>query len=106
MGSSERPPLLTVTKGPGPASYKLPSKVGEGPKVLLHGKRQKDKVEQVPGPGAYNPNHKASFEHYSGIALSTGPRVEKDYSTKRDVPGPGHYKLGTTLNGPKFGYIL
>ncbi len=80
--------------------------LGKGPKVLLHGKRVKEKVETIPGPGAYDPNPKAVLRGYPRIALSTGPRVEKDYSTRKDVPGPGEYGLNSTLNGPKFGYAL
>ena len=77
--------------------------LGEGPKFQLHGKRPDDKIDAIPGPGAYNPNHKMILEKFPAIALSTGPRVEKDYTTKKDVPGPGTYGLSTTLNGPKFG---
>ena len=88
---------------PGPASYNLPTTLGGGPKILLHGRRAREKPDSIPGPGAYNPNHKATLEGYPGIALSTGPKEEKDYTTRRDVPGPGYYKLNSTLRGPKFG---
>ena len=103
MGKGKRPPLLAVTKGPGPCSYNILSKLGQGPKYHIHGKRVDEKPDAVPGPGAYDPNHKAVLEKLHSVALGTGPRVEKDFSTKKDVPGPGQYKLGTTLNGPKFG---
>ena len=103
MGTGLRPPLLIPPKGPGPASYRLPGHVGEGPKILLHGKRPEEKIDSIPGPGTYNPNHKVSLERYPAIALSTGPRVEKDYSTRREVPGPGHYPMPSAQSGPKFG---
>ncbi len=105
MGKGKRPPLLPDKEGPGPCNYDIPSKIGkEGPKPLLHGKRPEEKPEPLPGPGSYSPNFRATLEKFPAIALSTGPRVEKDFSTKKDVPGPGQYKLNSTLNGPKFGF--
>jgi hypothetical protein len=104
MGKSYRPPLLQSKKVPDPTAYTIPSSLGKGPKVMFHGKRPEAKVENLPGPGAYNPNAKVTLERYPAIALSTGPRVEKDYSTRKDVPGPGYYKTGSTLKGPKFGF--
>ncbi len=104
IGKGKRPPLLVVNVGPGPCSYNLPSKLGDGPKCKLHGKRSEEKPEAIPGPGAYDPNMKNVLERFPAIALSTGPRVEKDFSTRKDVPGPGKYALNTTLDGPKFGF--
>jgi len=104
IGKGKRPPLLPIRIGPGPATYVIPSKVGSGPKALLHGKRTADKEDEVPGPGAYSPDMHAILEKYPAIALSTGPKVEKDYSTRKDVPGPGHYALSKTFTGPKHGY--
>ena len=103
IGQSGRAPLRVDKEIPGPAAYILPTTVGKGPKVLLHGKRAQDKIDNIPGPGAYEPNHKATLEAYPKIALSTGPRVEKDRSSRKDVPGPGQYELRNAFNGPKFG---
>ena len=91
--------------GPDPATYNLPGFIGKAPKAILAGKRSKDKVESFPGPGAYNPNMKVILENYPGIVVSTGPRTEKDLRTCKDDPGPGTYKVPTTLSGPrcKFG---
>ena len=104
MCAGKRIPMIAKSAGPDPGSYSLPSMLG-GPKIMLHGKRAKEKMKEVPGPGAYNPNFKVVAEQYPGIVLSTGPRTEKDFSTKRCVPGPGKYSLNTTLNpsGIKFG---
>ena len=105
MGKGERPPLLQAKPGPGPCTYTVPSKLGqEGMKPALHPRINREKRENIPGPGAYEPNFKATLERFPAIALSTGPRVEKDFSTKKDVPGPGQYKLNGTLEGLKFGF--
>ncbi len=101
--SSSRQSLRPDVTAPGPAAYNLPTTMGSGPKVLLHGKRTVEKVEMVPGPGDYSPNHKVTLEGYPRVALSTAPRVGKDYGTKKDIPGPGQYALNTTLKGPMFG---
>jgi len=87
-----------------PGAYNLPSTIGEGPKITFHGKLNKQKSNTIPGPGTYNPDPKAIFERLPKVALSTGPRTEKDYSTRKDVPGPGTYGLKSTLNGPRFGF--
>lgn len=89
---------------PEPGSYNVPTTIGKGPKIAFHGRLGKEKVSTIPGPGAYDPNPKAIQERYPKIVLSTGPRTEKDFSTRRDIPGPGTYPLKSTLTGPKFGF--
>lgn len=105
MGKGKRPPLLPPKDGPGPCTYVVPSNIGkEGFKPILHGKHPPEKPDEIPGPGSYDPNYKVMLEKFPAIALSTGPRVEKDFSTKKDIPGPGTYSMNSTLNGPKFGF--
>ena len=102
--AGSRNKTIVKSTGPEPGTYNLPTTLGKGPKIVLHGRRPKEHIEAIPGPGAYNPNPKIIIEKYPKIALSTAPRCEKDYSTKKDVPGPGMYKLKSTLDGPKFGF--
>ncbi len=78
--------------------------MGQGPRCILHGRRTEGRLETIPGPGAYTPNMKSVMERFPAIARCTGPRVEKDFSTRKDVPGPGNYSSSSTLNGPKFGF--
>jgi len=92
------------TTTPDPGAYDLPSTFGKGPNIKIHGRIQQKQIEAMPGPGEYNPNHKLVLEVYPGIAMSTGPRTEKDITTRKHVPGPGHYQLKSTLQGPKFGF--
>lgn len=87
--------------GPNPASYYIPGLIGKAPRAVLSGKRPKEKPEAIPGPGAYNPNHKVIIETYPGIVVTTGPRTEKDFRTCKDDPGPGAYSVVSTLSGPK-----
>eukprot|EP00826_Nyctotherus_ovalis_P026725 TRINITY_DN2084_c0_g5_i1.p1 TRINITY_DN2084_c0_g5~~TRINITY_DN2084_c0_g5_i1.p1 ORF type:complete len:282 (+),score=22.18 TRINITY_DN2084_c0_g5_i1:608-1453(+) len=91
--------------GPDPATYRLPGLMGKAPKAVLSGKRPREKSEDIPGPGAYNPNHKAILETYPGIVVTTGAKMERDLRTCKDDPGPGAYGVSSTLAGPrcKFG---
>lgn len=97
---------MTKKQSPEPGTYDLPTTIGKGPKIAFHGKRSKEKVEAFPGPGAYNPNPKVILERYPKIVMSTGPRTAKDFSTRKDVPGPGAYLIPSMLDGPKFGFGL
>ena len=98
--------MLPLKNGPGPWSYNLPSRIGkEGFHPLLHGKRSETKIDPYHGPGTYNPNFKAVLDRCPALSLSTGSRLAKDFSTKREIPGPGSYNLSSTLNGPKHKFV-
>lgn len=108
-------PLWVICKGkrntgvvkriiPDPGAYELPNVMGQGPKISFYGRRVEKKVEVSPGPGAYDQNSKITLMNYPGIIVTTGPRTEKDFSTRKDIPGPGTYPLRSTLNGPKIGF--
>ena len=84
---------------PAPGTYNIPTTIGYGPKIALYGKRPKDRIECIPGPGAYNVRIKDSC---AKIVISTAPKTAKDFSTHKGVPGPGAYSVKLTLNGPKF----
>lgn len=88
--------------GPEPAAYKLPTLFGEGPKVSFHGVGSKTRIETGPGPGAYDPSHKFVLEKTPKVVVCTEQR--KELGKCGDVPGPGAYPVGSTLNGPKFGF--
>jgi hypothetical protein len=51
-------------------------------------------MENVPGPGQYNPNNSASLNAYPRTVFGTSTR-EKDHEleARAKVPGPGNYKL-------------
>lgn len=98
---SSREIIFGKNDTPDPGAYNLPGLIGKAPRAVLSGKRVQEKPEEVPGPGAYNPNHKVVTETYPGIFVSTGPRTEKDFRTCKDDPGPGAYSVSSTLTGPK-----
>ena len=104
INKASRNTTMAKRESPEPGTYNVPSVIGTGPKIAFHGRVVKEKVNTIPGPGAYNPNPKAILENYPKIVLSTGPRTEKDFTTRKDIPGPGTYALNSTLNGPKFGF--
>eukprot|EP00826_Nyctotherus_ovalis_P057140 TRINITY_DN7805_c0_g1_i1.p1 TRINITY_DN7805_c0_g1~~TRINITY_DN7805_c0_g1_i1.p1 ORF type:complete len:173 (+),score=45.84 TRINITY_DN7805_c0_g1_i1:942-1460(+) len=104
MNKSSRNTSMAKRGSPEPGTYNLPSTIGQGPKIAFRGRLGKEKMSTIPGPGAYDPNMKAVLERYPKIVLSTGPRTEKDFTTRKDIPGPGTYPAPSTLNGPKFGF--
>jgi len=98
---SSREVIFGKNNSPDPGAYNLPELIGKAPKSVLTGKRVQEKPEDIPGPGAYNPNHKVIIESYSGIVITTGPKTEEDFRTCKDNPGPGTYSISSTLSGPK-----
>lgn len=61
IGSSTRRPLNDNNDAPGPGTYDIASKVGEGPKYRILGdKYEPGNTQFVPGPGAYNPTESAT----------------------------------------------
>ena len=59
----------------------------EGKTVILHGKRKDRKPEETPGPGAYSPNKNLVIKQLARAGIGCAPKVAKDYSTRKDVPG-------------------
>lgn len=103
MSMSKRQPLLPDTIGPSPWSYNLPSKLGkEGPRAILSGKTLERQTERSPGPTTYRPNFEATLSHVPIFKLGTAPRDDKTFYGKRNVPGPGQYKLNETFDGPRY----
>lgn len=100
---SKRQPLLAVTAGPGPWSYNIPPKFGsEGPKPVLIGKSAEKELDLLPGPTTYAPSFQTTLPRTPVLPLSTAPRLDRSSTGRRNIPGPGHYRLGNTLDGPKF----
>eukprot|EP00826_Nyctotherus_ovalis_P062029 TRINITY_DN889_c0_g3_i4.p1 TRINITY_DN889_c0_g3~~TRINITY_DN889_c0_g3_i4.p1 ORF type:complete len:311 (-),score=21.29 TRINITY_DN889_c0_g3_i4:71-1003(-) len=100
--ANQRNIKISSGDGPDPAAYKLPALLGEGPKISFHGVGSKTRAETGPGPGAYDPRHELVLEKVQRIVVCAEQR--KDFGRRRDIPGPGAYPVGSTLNGPKFGF--
>eukprot|EP00826_Nyctotherus_ovalis_P063495 TRINITY_DN9313_c0_g3_i9.p1 TRINITY_DN9313_c0_g3~~TRINITY_DN9313_c0_g3_i9.p1 ORF type:complete len:185 (-),score=21.65 TRINITY_DN9313_c0_g3_i9:129-683(-) len=101
---SKRSANTTRNDSPDPGAYQLPSLLGQGPKIGFHGKRAAPRIADLPGPGAYDPSPKLISRNCPGIVVTTRPRMEKDFSTRKEVPGPGAYSLKSTLSGTRMGF--
>lgn len=105
-----------VTKGheaqPGPNTYNIPSKVGEGPKSHMHARTDTvdmNKKLNIPGPGSYDVAEKtngnipkaAAFSMGSGNRMEIGGGKESKFK-----PGPGNYHTDKDLkaSAPKYGF--
>jgi hypothetical protein len=61
------------------------------PKYGMVGRQSKFHDEKVPGPGAYNPSTKLVTQDAPHYGVGTSPKIDKDKTTRRIVPGPGAY---------------
>ena len=104
MGTAARRPLSAILPNPGPGAYEHEGKP-RGNKYTLTGKKRYEHDEKVPGPGAYEPRDGLTKETGCEVKIGTGPKVGKDTSTVKIVPGPGAYahKRPKTA-GPSFGF--
>lgn len=104
--SSRRPIPNSKDVIPGPGAY-YPgnTKLSEGTKASISGRRQEKKINENPGPGSYNP----SIDYTKGVKATTTIGTASRWKETKDddkVPGPGHYepsyKTNTKANeGPK-----
>jgi hypothetical protein len=83
--------------GPGPGAYDEPlSFNANGPSYSVAHYTATGKVDSLPGPGHYSQNGKP-WKSRRGVSFGTSRR-ERDHIFK--TPGPGQYKLSSTLGGP------
>lgn len=103
FGTSDRILNKNRTEQPGPASYKIPGKMGyTGPKYSNVGRRDLSATFPTPGPGAYQPleANRSTFANSQRWGFGTSPREGRGMQS---APGPGAYEQGTAVdNGPKF----
>jgi hypothetical protein len=83
---------------PGPGHYKNPDYDGKGVAYTIKGRNSLERVDENPGPGAYNIKAK------KGNEITMGKKFEKIDKTEI-TPGPGNYNSRTTLThiGHKIG---
>lgn len=82
---------------PGPGAYrsKPDGLVGDGPKVTMAGRIRTPKTtSQVPGPGNYNVLTRAATKQAPSYSMPGRPRE----LVSGFCPGPGQYKMGSTLS--------
>jgi hypothetical protein len=95
MGASKR--NIDYSKNvPGPNEYKVPTKMGSGPKFNIGAKldsqsavmTEYNKTKGNPGVGAYNPDKSKSMTKMPEVSIKSRYNMPKAF----DVPGPGAYK--------------
>jgi len=104
FGKSDRIVRKNGNDQPGPASYKIPGKMGsEGPKYSSGSRRDlASRNYATPGPGAYQPleGTVSNFTSPQKYGFGTSPR---DGRGMTGIPGPGSYnQAGYVTAGPKF----
>jgi len=106
IGTSMRSPMSEGAKTPGPGSYALSPKIGEGPKYIINPRRddvaKTQHARYVPGPGAYTPSVEFAKTKSPAIRMGTSSR-DGFYETKTN-PGPGQYDVRGRIGGPKWGF--
>ena len=97
---------------PGAGAYSIPTRITEGPKIIIAQKT--DKVDQnvkkgVPGPGQYNTQDSPGMVNRAAPAFSVGSGSRSDLANIKQskfVPGPGNYSAAMIpkRNAPSFGF--
>eukprot|EP00792_Barthelona_sp_PAP020_P005704 TRINITY_DN2761_c0_g3_i1.p1 TRINITY_DN2761_c0_g3~~TRINITY_DN2761_c0_g3_i1.p1 ORF type:complete len:210 (+),score=52.92 TRINITY_DN2761_c0_g3_i1:35-631(+) len=86
--------IYTNKSNPGPGQYELPGAF-DSSKGFSLSPRFKDKKKEVcdfPGPGKYNPEPIKTKKTVPTI------RPKKEEDLQNNIPGPGHYPVGSTFN--------
>ena len=106
IGTGNRPPLSDPTPSPGPGAYNHKQLLGDATKVGMSARLNPGSTFKNPGPGTYDPTDRYTsvFGRSPSYKSGSGPKVWADNSTRRIVPGPGMYGLGSSLKGPKYGF--
>ena len=98
---------IDLKNRPGPGSYISKSFIGEGPKIGMKARNyEKNNHTSVsPGPGSYQPNISVVIKKPPMVGLGHGKRGDiANDDNKSFVPGPGHYPIKGSQEGPKFGF--
>jgi len=103
LGTGKRD-TASPNSSPGPGNYNIPSRLQEGPMYGISGRSSTQKLDNKPGPGAYNPSTSYVKPQSPAYGLGSGPKGSVDFTTRKDVPGPGIYDLKSQLQGPKYGF--
>ncbi|CAG9310097.1 ODF3L2_1 [Blepharisma stoltei] len=99
FGKSKRNAYKGSSSTPGPGYYKTDGNA-KGPSYSLKGKNYKISLEQVPGPGTYDPKIEALKEQNLTVKIGKAKReifYSDDYS-----PGPGTYTVSQEEKGIKW----
>lgn len=91
MGTGKRRPLSAANRNPGPGMYR-PRSSFDGPKYGMQGRKTAKDSQKVPGPGSYTPHETLTTGAAPKYGMGTSPKISKDKTTKRIVPGPGAYR--------------
>ena len=79
-------------------NYEIPSSIGKGTAVSLHGKISDPVNTVTPAPNHYNLNHNAILNTPPAITISGKSKIPTGGSlTERDYPGPGKLQFTVKL---------
>ena len=95
MGTASKGTGGVTERTPGPGSYNIKERIGEGPSYAIRPKTAvTSSTKGSPGPGQYNPqiNDKRPPTAVMGREIRGS-----DFSTSRHVPGPGAYMYSREL---------
>jgi len=88
---------------PGPGTYEKPS--GLGSKGHSFGQKRNDhRLEQSPGPGAYQPSSSFTKPSAPGRQISKTPRGNLMSKSYLENPAPGNYEVSPTRGGPQYSF--
>ena len=61
------------------------------PNAKIISRKIEKAVDDIPGPGSYEPDYKKVTRSYSGYRLGTAEKRNNEEKRKAMVPGPGQY---------------
>ena len=104
IGTSRRLAMTSRSFAPGPGSYYLKGKLGEGPKHSMRPRTAVVLKHGGPGPGEYAPSKKFVLKRPPSAVMGNGTREGKAQSAHR-VPGPGSYlQSEAARKGPSYSF--
>jgi hypothetical protein len=102
IGTSDRKSWENTTKTPGPGAYLIGSKIVEGPKFSIVGRRPDSARSAGPGPGSYLVEFNGTTCKENSPCFRIGSAERASLNRSVMSPGPGRYQLSSTLQGPKW----
>ncbi len=104
IGTSRRGPLSNIGQGPGPGSYSLKEKLGEGPKHSMRPRTAVVLRHGGPGPGQYTPSKQPVLTRPPSAVMGSGVRGE-NFASVKCAPGPGAYLQSEVIRkGPCYSF--
>lgn len=104
IGTSNRDSFAANSLAPGPGAYSPASRAIEGPKYTMSSRRPLTAGAALPGPGAYNVVFNDITTRDKSPSYRIGSAERRPMTSPDKIPGPGNYSIGSSLQGPKWGF--